>query len=1001
MMQNYGNGDESRLNCSIKDALLNAGWGNVLKMAGSGRMPWEMAGVVKRNDFDVVLLPTFIQVEAYRKRQALEGAAGGLFGQAVTTFNAWIAGLWELYGDGRALVDSTMRSMVMRAAFAEIVVHGEETLEDPFDDAGVAGDGTADEGPDVFFYAEDSLTLNPGIASLAASCEQRAAGVWEYDLAVQVASMGETPAGLSAREGLFLCGIARYRELLGQLGLVELGEACSQLAERADEVFPRPLSVLMLGVAPLDWRTARFFKQCPQLSFELRLAPGADGVGPLPRGIRPRIAYPSGRYADAALVMELVEGLAPGERAVVTAADPLALYKQMEPALVRGGMQGIVQGQARFAETDFGRAYLLLSRLMHGRYWDPRALADVVFSPFAGFTAAEARKHDAGLRADRAASRDEWIGELSMASSDFADLVTLTKLGGAEAALDNMLKKAGSVPGRSPNWRAEQRVAIEALRMVRDVCDTLHATWRDAWVVLSQTMVSVPFTSVGGEGADKPQVLVTTQGAAAQLEPGCCELLVAADLTVDDYPLADKDDAADTLLAKLGLERADDALSRARRAFAALQKLPTREFVCVRPLNDAAGNPAYAAAMLEELADAYGEGDAPEEGIGADPFNLPDALAGGLVQRGEELLYENALAADAGTGQPAAANVGLDASGELPGNVDESVLLLPRRSPDVPPLMRSPSPSQVELYLECPYKWFVSRRLELERMDEGFGPAEKGAFAHQVFERFYRRFQEAGHAKVDAGNLGQARQLMLAVADEVQAEMAAAGPGDNRLVPISVLEEREVDELKGQLVDFLDLEMQLLPGFHPAYLEYAFDPQDAPEYAGCPLVGRVDRIDVDDAGRAVIIDYKGSVNPEHDIAGKDAGHPGKVQARMYAQAVKRKLGLDVVAALYVSYGKHRAVAGAIDSRAVESPHVPATRKEGPWCALSEAPMGGDDAPEQALPFAEMTFSQMLDETESLVADAIARMERGEIAPNPSTAGACKYCPVAACPGKGV
>ena len=53
---------------------------------------------------DIVILPSFAQVEDWRKRHAA-ASAEGLFAQTVTTFNAWIADLWELHGDGRAIVD--------------------------------------------------------------------------------------------------------------------------------------------------------------------------------------------------------------------------------------------------------------------------------------------------------------------------------------------------------------------------------------------------------------------------------------------------------------------------------------------------------------------------------------------------------------------------------------------------------------------------------------------------------------------------------------------------------------------------------------------------------------------------------------------------------------------------------------------------------------------------------------------------------------------------------
>ena len=85
------------------------------------------------------------------------------------------------------------------------------------------------------------------------------------------------------------------------------------------------------------------------------------------------------------------------------------------------------------------------------------------------------------------------------------------------------------------------------------------------------------------------------------------------------------------------------------------------------------------------------------------------------------------------------------------------------------------------------------------------------------------------------------------------------------------------------------------------------------EYGGALLVGKVDRIDVDDEGNAVIVDYKGSVKASHQIAGKTIEAPGKVQALMYAQAIKRQLGLNVVGAFYVSYGSTPAIAGACDA----------------------------------------------------------------------------------------
>ena len=69
-------------------------------------------------DYDVVILPSFAQVEAWRKEEA-RFRERGLFARKVTTFEAWIADLWELYGDGRALVDGVQREVMMRALCQE------------------------------------------------------------------------------------------------------------------------------------------------------------------------------------------------------------------------------------------------------------------------------------------------------------------------------------------------------------------------------------------------------------------------------------------------------------------------------------------------------------------------------------------------------------------------------------------------------------------------------------------------------------------------------------------------------------------------------------------------------------------------------------------------------------------------------------------------------------------------------------------------------------------
>src|SRR6185503_13626815 len=82
----------------------------------------------------------------------------------------------------------------------------------------------------------------------------------------------------------------------------------------------------------------------------------------------------------------------------------------------------------------------------------------------------------------------------------------------------------------------------------------------------------------------------------------------------------------------------------------------------------------------------------------------------------------------------------------------------------------------------------------------------------------------------------------------------------------------------------------------PRYLEWSFDeqaPLRLPD-AGLGVTGRVDRIDVDAGGRALVRDYKG----RRVSAGARWAEDRKLQAALYALAARELLGLEPAGALY-------------------------------------------------------------------------------------------------------
>ena len=900
-------------------------------------------------------------------------------GVTVAAFGAWMRDLWELYGDGRAFVSRLEREALLRAACEQAV--GDASMSAGAGDAGAIG-----------------------LDRVASACV--AAGVG----ALEDVTCAELPV---------LRLVGGYLEQLEQLGLVEPGQALALLPELLPQ---RPLRVLLEDAAPLTPGQEAFFSACPWMDVEVRAALGDQGPVRAPKGVRVRFAFPSGQYAWPALLADIVRdafgesadstastggsdgcrvGRSAGTQAaavVVAAKDPAALFGRVAPALVRQGRVVALRGQRRFVDTAFGRAICSLRRFLdEGRAggvshiqgygdiaatdverWDRADLADWALSPFSGMTKKAAFKLDADMRADRTARRSDLCARLRGDDPIFAAMERLALQLDAQAAgeLEAAVRR---MTNRSEAWRAEQLAALRALGRAADAAK-LAGLGADAAFDQAQLMKVSVSRIVAPRGCDgaalgAPDVLVTDQGTAASLGNGSCKVCVVADLTSAAYPAADPEDASRVLLEHLGVQRVDSALARMRRAFFALEHVATDQLILERCLNDASADPTYPCVVLEEFVDCYRADPTATKDI-KNPYSLPEHLQDGMLLRGEDALCANHALSDAPT--PVAACIEPPLTGAVSSEA-RSLVVLPRvlqggQVLDEPCL----SPSQIESYLECPYKWFAQRRLRLDDLDEGFGPLEMGDFAHNVLHSFYKHLSEdLGEAKVTPQLLPQARKLMADVLERHKALQPHLRQSENRLIPTSQVEHRELAELERKLMDYLDFEAELLPTFAPKYLEYDVARGGAVDYAGHKLLGTADRIDVDGEGRCAIIDYKGSISGSYALGVREEGHLGKVQALIYAQVVRRTLGLEPVGALYVCYGRRKMISGAYDGRAIENAHLPNMRHKDCMCATKP-------------------FSDVLDETEEAVAAALERMLAGDIRPSPETPEACKWCPVSSC-----
>ena len=141
-------------------------------------------------------------------------------------------------------------------------------------------------------------------------------------------------------------------------------------------------------------------------------------------------------------------------------------------------------------------------------------------------------------------------------------------------------------------------------------------------------------------------------------------------------------------------------------------------------------------------------------------------------------------------------------------------------------------------------------------MDVAFDAAAQGNLVHAVMERFYRSLKQAGHDRVTEQNVDEALAIASSAFDQqLEDDQSRERRG---LYLRTEYDSCACEELRRQVFDLVRRDATFLPGFIPRYfeLELGRSSEQPLEYAGVPVRGKVDRIDVDGEGKAVIIDYK-------------------------------------------------------------------------------------------------------------------------------------------------
>lgn len=1000
-----------------------------------------LADLVARHGRAVLLAPSFAELDLCRHDAAVAGVSLGV---DYKTPASWLRSLWELMGDGRSFVDNMQRQML----FSDMIARRDDADLQPLS----RSQGT------VRMLARMARDVLPGVAGTGA--ERCCGDVCRYDPKSDAEArvfelLSAYASGLDRRDMVEPCEAA---DLMAEVLADNLPACARAVCVRGITTFTHGLLELLSAVANNGGEVVVLLaREQAAMREELAAAFDARGVlfevAPLGEGAaapqtasksaaQPTFVEVAGPHARAHAYVDAIDEMvktcedAAVDGGVTASADPVRvlvvsartpqLFGELAARLAARHIAAETTEFTAFSQSIAGRQFSALANLIERmkaadegtasktEWWPAPELTDWIYSPLSGADAASARTFDKNMRLSRgktttavksllqsvqgqirgarkAASDDNWFKNVPCVVSDVFQALWRDK---PVTALKAMLAVAEALPDRAlggldgqARRQAETALLRHAVDILMNDARALDVSQAATVPVLDDVRTKVDKRSTAYDyetyevdRAPRAQVRFASLADAAALRPGSYDAVLFADVDLDSYPLSHEEGPLATLTAELGrsgvtLEPA--ALLRVR--FGRAMQAARGPVVLARVTHDRQARECYPAAVWTEFrAHAEATGAAKVVCVGE----------GGIVADFDP-----------------AAGEGIECKRvacEAPQHLSEAAvpyLVLRRRDGDgenAPLVPRLTSASQIEAYSTCPLCWFVSYRVKPQSIDAGFGNMEKGNFVHDVLEHLHARLPQEGMERVTPENLPRAQELLREVFDETLAEHAGKRGTEGPLVPLSAVEERQVAEILPQLEGVLAYESEALAPFAPRYLEFAFNELKV-EYAGWPLGGRIDRVDVDAENRAVVIDYKHRTGVEEfkladpTVRDEESGTapiddprwlPPHTQTLIYAQAMRRALDLDTRAALYFSTkGGKPALRGAASAELLEE-----ERGDGRIPGLKKGFPGEGGS---------MDFDALLDRVEAGIAERLRELEAGNVAAvDPTSAQAaharCSY-----------
>ena len=653
------------------------------------------------------------------------------------------------------------------------------------------------------------------------------------------------------------------------------------------------------------------------------------GASPAPGSGAVALAVAEGEESEARHIASVVAGLissgAPPETIAVAFADPSRRMEWMRRALRDEGVQVDVEARRAVGETALGAALLRL-RACAANGMTRHDVGALLRTPFAGVAMEKADEADVAWRKAGPVRGHALLRHLRQIDSLLEGAL---ELGGLPIGVDQARKwknladrmLANANPGEAPVPSDDGELDASAHR---SFCRCLQEALElgDGEVSADEFWERYSGVRVAVQSRRRPgRTLLTSVDAVAS---GEFDHVIIGGLNAVEIPRRGSEDRleGDSIARAMGRLRIksdpEEHARMERRSFYLAAVSARKSLTLTRQGTSDEGLPVRESVFWDEFLDLY---------------RVPgETLAPGVP--------------------PLVTVVTADICGAGGGTRVPRGRLLDGRSLKQLQSVTEVSPSQIESYLSCPYKWFVQQKIRAKAPDEVVDRAAAGLLAHDALARFYREWRTRA-ARVTPDSVETAVQ----VASDAMVAAARALRQPETLEELVLL-----DSVGPCVVSLVERDAVFLPEYVPQHVEWEFGGStgvSAIDIGGVSLKGRADRIDVGPEG-LIVIDYKRTTASPLKHIERD----GLVQLQLYAVAASRALGIPVAGGLY------RSLKGGSDRGFV---------LKGVAGSFKQA-----DVVERG------RLDELLESAVERARDVAAAMREGRIEPTPS-ADACRYC----------